>query len=534
MVIFFFVLFQVMEILRRQNHKDVTDLWKSFAKVPDLEICSSKDVGRNGSIVLLSMCSDFLCEVFKTVPEQVRDEKATLIIPEFPLETLDHFIDYVENGEAFCHDQKSYDDLNDLVEMLRIKTLEAEEKKVEVIIKEGKEEESCNAFDIIGEETEVEGKEEEEWEDKPKKRRKETKKRKPYRKRGTAPPPKPPPGKPGRPKIVKPENRRIWQRKGRFGQREPIDFNHIGKKERTRCGTCGEDIRTLEKCTDHFKEPVEQVDRDYWLEASGYKRKTNCRICRRVIVDDHSLRIHMADHVDEFHAGTTACKQCDHPFSDVIEYFCHLPSHSHVEKTNETKTCEYCGKTLLFSSYANHFARCKRIASGNAYMCDFCSFKTMHYNYFHGQNLRYSCPHCDKKFFQKSKVADHIRSKHQVIKSYSDQCPAEFTTKGSLRKHVRSCHEKLNIYECRVCQKKFSNRQAANKHVVIHTDLEPWKCVQCDVKSHVQSSSYFHAKKTGHEIVFLKTPEFVAERTRLIVVTGPEPPNGRPFRARPT
>ena len=87
---------------------------------------------------------------------------------------------------------------------------------------------------------------------------------------------------------------------------------------------------------------------------------------------------------------------------------------------------------------------------------------------------------------------------------------------------MRSAHEKLYEYQCRVCQKKFCDRQAANKHVVIHTDLEPWKCVQCNVRYHVQSSAYFHSKKTGHEIVFLKTPEFLAERKRLIIVMGPD------------
>ena len=133
------------------------------------------------------------------------------------------------------------------------------------------------------------------------------------------------------------------------------------------------------------------------------------------------------------------------------------------------------------------------------YVCHICKEtrekqNTMHYHLKkHEGTMPHACSYCEKRFYQKYALEDHIKLRHVVktadsgIKCPFDGCTHTFQKKGECRVHIARNHIKTMIdgwihkpkdsahYNCTVCKKECNSYTSILYHVMDHakqtTDL---------------------------------------------------------------
>lgn len=124
------------------------------------------------------------------------------------------------------------------------------------------------------------------------------------------------------------------------------------------------------------------------------------------------------------------------------------------------------------------------------YVCGICGItkakqNTMHYHLQrHEGTLSYECTSCDKKFFQKYALDNHVKLEHSKaepsIKCPFDNCKEAFHKKEYCRVHIARNHLKEMIdpwilkgdsskeYTCNCCKKTFKSYPAILYHTMDH------------------------------------------------------------------
>ena len=96
------------------------------------------------------------------------------------------------------------------------------------------------------------------------------------------------------------------------------------------------------------------------------------------------------------------------------------------------------------------------------------------------------CPDCGLKCAGNVQFQIHMAIKHSSEKSYICQhCGIGFAHSKRLQVHLRRNHQPRDL-QCPHCDKKFETRDQAIRHLVVHTGLKPYKCVQCQYSSYRQ------------------------------------------------
>ena len=96
------------------------------------------------------------------------------------------------------------------------------------------------------------------------------------------------------------------------------------------------------------------------------------------------------------------------------------------------------------------------------------------------------CPDCGLKCAGNVQFQIHMAIKHSSDKSYMCQhCGIGFAHSKRLQVHLRRNHQPRDL-QCPHCDKKFETRDQAIRHLVVHTGLKPYKCVQCQYSSYRQ------------------------------------------------
>ena len=96
------------------------------------------------------------------------------------------------------------------------------------------------------------------------------------------------------------------------------------------------------------------------------------------------------------------------------------------------------------------------------------------------------CPDCGLKCAGNVQFQIHMAIKHSSEKSYMCQhCGIGFAHSKRLQVHLRRNHQPRDL-QCPHCDKKFETRDQAIRHLVVHTGLKPYKCVQCQYSSYRQ------------------------------------------------
>ena len=141
------------------------------------------------------------------------------------------------------------------------------------------------------------------------------------------------------------------------------------------------------------------------------------------------------------YSGKNQCCYCGRYFSRSFNLSQHIKIHTGVK----THLCSKCGKVFT----------------------DLSTLK-QHKMHVHGEGERkYTCDHCQKKFYSKSHCDEHKRTHTKETPYKCSECGREYAYPLSLKRHART-HTGVKNYKCTHCGKNFAWREAWKRHVKKH------------------------------------------------------------------
>lgn len=174
------------------------------------------------------------------------------------------------------------------------------------------------------------------------------------------------------------------------------------------------------------------------------------------------------------------CKQCSKKFSQASNLYQHIHS---AHESNKAFQCDKCDKTF------SHAKNLKRHKLTNCVGLNKLS-KTP------GQ-MKMKCDKCNKTFEHELSFKVHSDYCHSDKKC--KQCQKEFTNLKTLRRHVISIHEKALIYECDMCDSKFSVQNKLHLHKLKEHENVEFKCGNCNKKFAHTTNLKKHSEKCKPE-----------------------------------
>ncbi|XP_019869816.2 PR domain zinc finger protein 15 [Aethina tumida] len=188
----------------------------------------------------------------------------------------------------------------------------------------------------------------------------------------------------------------------------------------------------------------------------GIKQKFPCSKCTKVFYNEKSLRDHIRRHLKVLKKSEPTvsyiCEVCTKTFTMLRSFNVHMKTHGDPEFK-----CETCDKMFWRKDILKNHMR------------------------LHTGVLEFVCDMCDKKFKTKTLLYCHQTRVHKVARFGCDECNATFKQKSLLSKHCEEKHNKLKeltttldyIYECPLCNIKMKLKSSLNRHIRRkHSDQE--------------------------------------------------------------
>lgn len=175
---------------------------------------------------------------------------------------------------------------------------------------------------------------------------------------------------------------------------------HKDYKAEITCHFCGKFIKGRNKIYRHLK--------------THSDKGMPCPVCQKILKNRNSLNQHM-----QRHSGVKSytCEKCAHSFYTGAE----LSNHKRMVHNKANKVwfkCELC-------DYKNYRKECvkrhKAKHTDTNVPCTVCGMffestqKLMLHQRRHFEEKKYSCPHCDMKFYRRDTVPRHIKAKHKFM-----------------------------------------------------------------------------------------------------------------------
>jgi uncharacterized Zn-finger protein len=195
--------------------------------------------------------------------------------------------------------------------------------------------------------------------------------------------------------------------------------------------------------------------------------RLRCGYCSK-IAERNDMNLHMTF----FHA-VLFCPFDRQNFSRSLGYFVEHLKAKHPEEFN--------GVELLFK-------------------CPFCveNFSSLNAMKLHCKTCeekRFSCTHCDKKFFQERQLKQHMNLVNGVKNHNCATCNKSFANKTELNVHQRS-HNNEKPYTCTFpgCNKAFRTNSHRSSHMDTHSSSENYQCSRCMRRFKTRGARRIHEK----------------------------------------
>ncbi|XP_041471561.1 zinc finger protein 585B-like [Lytechinus variegatus] len=231
------------------------------------------------------------------------------------------------------------------------------------------------------------------------------------------------------------------------------------------------------------------------------------------------------------HAGFHQCLYCSKEFKRK----CHLAEHILIHTGEMPFVCSLCGKGSRTKSNLNRHVKIMHPASSISHECPSC-FKIFpsrpqlqrHLYLKHNKekpfqcsecgrsfikkgffdkhicmksNVKASgwsqdCSYCSKKFHCKSRFDDHVMMHTGERRFQCANCGKAFIKKAKFEKHTcrntQGGNKDKKLHECSYCSKKFLRKCHLRRHVEIHLENSPFRCLKCGLKFVTKTDLDFH------------------------------------------
>lgn len=196
-----------------------------------------------------------------------------------------------------------------------------------------------------------------------------------------------------------------------------------------------------------------------------------CDLCNRKF----SLKKYLSRHVKAIHYKQFQCKNCMKTYfsnKETKEHNCSAIPFDEKEKYS----CLICNKIFLRDIYLKKHMKCHdnnnkdcKTATDNEkkFMCEICAktftkIANLNKHFKNHANPNLKCDVCEKEFFRKDVLDNHVLVTHKDEKFKCDECNKSFRSLKYLKIHAMQHGEKN--YHCFKCKMSFVYRWNLNKH----------------------------------------------------------------------
>ena len=294
------------------------------------------------------------------------------------------------------------------------------------------------------------------------------------------------------------------------------------------------------KCDLCGKEFLSPNSIKYHLDSHHERNKLNCEFCNKTFIKIHEFENHLtvhknngkkdfkcelcgkdfetqrslSVHVKSLHFQSEdyfKCSKCDKAFASKYLYNRHL---TRIHKEAFEFQCHICEK--VFISKAN-LVKHKEVFHETNTKCTVCGKQfadsarlKIHQKIVHTEirkEKQFKCKSCEREYFTKKGLVDHIREFHEDIRKYEcNLCDRKFHRPRQLRIHIEQDHEGLKK-KCDFCNKFFKGTFIA-KHVSrIHEKKKDHKCIKCNDSFYAKKELEVHMKTTHQSINYITCQE---------------------------
>ena len=223
------------------------------------------------------------------------------------------------------------------------------------------------------------------------------------------------------------------------------------------------------------------------------------------------------------------CSICSHTFTNITHFDQDQTRHSQaLSDLNQPFSCPLCnvvvGNKFLVTQ---HFSNAH--SDLNVSCCCECSQVIPNGNnrlrrhilkFHHSAEEKVVCPECGKESSGRTQLEIHLAQYHSDKKiAVCQTCGKGFGTMSHYQLHLRRHHQPRDL-QCPHCDKKFESRDQAIKHLIVHTGIKPFKCIQCQYVSYRASNVYCvhyeksHGRKGNNDDVITD----IVERDRMFEI----------------
>ncbi|CAG4983908.1 unnamed protein product [Colias eurytheme] len=289
-----------------------------------------------------------------------------------------------------------------------------------------------------------------------------------------------------------------------FKKENHFDENLNNDTVKYECYMNSQDNNFVSDNDEELNESICEQQNNDCLQIPKKNLTFHCELCDKRFIRHKTYENHKRTHKSD---TSVSCVSCNKTFQTKKALKMHQKNAHSQWSFNETK-CRFCGK--VFKSRNSLKQHEVKHGERKMYICDVCGKMSLSKSYLkvhletHNENKErnYGCDICDKKFFSKINLQNHIHRAHTGRQYTCQLCNITYKYKDNLVKHLLT-HEGKKLYKCDYCNKSFSTRTYCVEHQRVHSGERPFSCLYCPknfmTKRHLSDHHKIHTGEKKHK-----------------------------------